>query len=223
MRATTTNDEQVALDVERGEVAFAGKRARILDGVAMGTLKADLSKAFGPKATQIVLTQFGFSHGWRLGKESQCTVSCENGTERRQAGVAIEGLEGLVGTGVATEGPLTREGMIVEHSYIAAQHLKLMGVAKEAVCWSICGVLSGYLSRCTNLEIFVLVDRCVGKGDPDCHFLGRTREGWGPERAQTGTSAIRESADSGVRIRRLSGDPHFGPASSGWPASTGVI
>jgi transcriptional regulator with PAS, ATPase and Fis domain len=52
------------------------------------------------------------------------------------------------------------------------------------MCWTICGLISGYLSRTAGREIYVLEDRCLGKGDAGCHLLGRTREEWGDERAE---------------------------------------
>jgi transcriptional regulator with PAS, ATPase and Fis domain len=51
------------------------------------------------------------------------------------------------------------------------------------VCWTICGLTSGYLSRTTGKEVYVLEDRCMTRGDAACHLLGRTREDWGDERA----------------------------------------
>ena len=52
------------------------------------------------------------------------------------------------------------------------------------MCWTICGLTSGYISRTAGKEIYVLEDRCLGKGDAACHLLGRTREEWGDERAE---------------------------------------
>jgi transcriptional regulator with PAS, ATPase and Fis domain len=52
------------------------------------------------------------------------------------------------------------------------------------VCWTICGLTSGYLSRIAGAETFVLEDRCMGKGDAGCHLRGRTRAEWGDERAE---------------------------------------
>jgi two-component system response regulator HydG len=40
------------------------------------------------------------------------------------------------------------------------------------VCWTICGLTSGYLSRSAGKEIYVLEDRCIGKGDAACHLVG---------------------------------------------------
>jgi two-component system response regulator HydG len=52
------------------------------------------------------------------------------------------------------------------------------------VCWTICGLTSGYLSRALGKEIYVLEERCIGRGDAACHLLGRTLEEWGDSRAE---------------------------------------
>jgi transcriptional regulator with PAS, ATPase and Fis domain len=44
--------------------------------------------------------------------------------------------------------------------------------------------MSGYASRATDKEIYVLEDRCLGEGHTACRLLGRTREEWGHERAE---------------------------------------
>jgi len=69
-------------------------------------------------------------------------------------------------------------------SFEAEQHLLHFGRAEAPMCWTICGQISGYLSRISGKEIFVLEDRCLSKGDAGCHLLGRTREAWGDERAE---------------------------------------
>jgi transcriptional regulator with PAS, ATPase and Fis domain len=69
-------------------------------------------------------------------------------------------------------------------SYEAEQHLLHFGRADSPVCWTICGLMSGYISRTTDKEIYVLEDRCLGEGHAACHFLGRTREEWGKEHAE---------------------------------------
>jgi two-component system response regulator HydG len=69
-------------------------------------------------------------------------------------------------------------------SYEAEQHLLHFGRSDSAVCWTICGLMSGYFSRTTGKEVYVLEDRCLGEGHAACHLLGRTREEWGDERAE---------------------------------------
>ncbi|MBD3871135.1 MAG: sigma 54-interacting transcriptional regulator, partial [Acidobacteria bacterium] len=66
----------------------------------------------------------------------------------------------------------------------AEQHLLHFGRSDSAVCWTICGLMSGYVSHTTSREIYVLEDRCLGEGHAACHLLGRTREDWGDEHAE---------------------------------------
>jgi transcriptional regulator with PAS, ATPase and Fis domain len=69
-------------------------------------------------------------------------------------------------------------------SYEAEQHLLHFGRADAPACWTICGLISGYLTRTAGTELYVLEDRCTGKGDAACHLFARTREEWGGERAE---------------------------------------
>jgi transcriptional regulator with PAS, ATPase and Fis domain len=69
-------------------------------------------------------------------------------------------------------------------SYEAEQHLLHFGRSDSPVCWTICGLTSGYFSHTTGQEIYVLEDRCLGEGHAACHLLGRTREEWGDEHAE---------------------------------------
>jgi transcriptional regulator with PAS, ATPase and Fis domain len=100
-----------------------------------------------------------------------------------RAGSHIHALEGLFRMEPGSTGALSREGLLVGASYEAEQHLLHFGRSDEPVCWTISGLASGYRSRCAGTQIFVLEDRCQGRGDPGCQLLGRTREAWGEERA----------------------------------------
>ena len=69
-------------------------------------------------------------------------------------------------------------------SYEAEQHLLHFGRSDAPVCWTICGLTSGYLSRTAGHEVYVLEDRCLGAGDAACHLLARARDEWGDDRAE---------------------------------------
>ena len=107
-----------------------------------------------------------------------------NNEEWRRAGPRIHTLGGLFRTQPGTEDPLSKKGAMLLASYEAEQHLLHLGRSDTAVCWTICGLLSGYVSCTTDKEIYVLEDRCLGQGHAACHMLGRTREEWGDERAE---------------------------------------
>jgi len=177
-------EELLELDPEGGVIRFAGQRALLLDAVAMGLLRKYLVENFGLTAARTVLTQFGFAHGWRMAEAMHAEFKWDSDEDWRRAGTRIHALEGLFGVETGSRGPVSREGAMLVASYEAEQHLLHFGRADVAVCWTIAGLTSGYASQSEGKEIYVLEDRCVGKGDAACHLLGRTRQEWGDEHAE---------------------------------------
>jgi DNA-binding NtrC family response regulator len=175
--------ELLELDPEGGVIRFAGQRALLLDAVAMGLLRNYLVENFGVHAARTVLTQFGFAHGWRMAEAMQSEFKWDSNEEWQDAGSRIHALEGLFRVEQGSQSPLSKEGRILMASYEAEQLLLHSGRADSPVCWTTCGCASGYLSRTSGKRIYVLEDRCMGKGDTICHLIGRTREEWGDERA----------------------------------------
>jgi DNA-binding NtrC family response regulator len=182
--AELDHDELLELDPEGGLIRFAGQRALLLDAVAMGLLRKYLVESFGLTAARTVLTQFGFAHGWRMAEAMQAEFKWESAEDWCRAGTRIHALEGLFRVDAGNKDPLSREGVMLDASYEAEQHLLHFGRSDEPACWTISGLTSGYISRSSGKEIYVLEDRCLGKGDVACHLLGRTREEWGDERAE---------------------------------------
>jgi two-component system response regulator HydG len=175
--------ELLELDSDAGVIRFAGQRALLIDAVAMGLLRKYLVENFGLTAARTVLTQFGFAHGWRMAEAMEAEFTWENDDEWRRAGTRIHTLEGLFHVELGTA-PLSKEGAMIAGSYEAEQHLLHFGRSDVPVCWTICGLTSGYLSRIAGSETYVLEDRCMGKGDVACHLFARSREQWGDERAE---------------------------------------
>ena len=176
--------ELLELDPEGGVIRFAGQRALLLDAVAMGLLRKYLVENFGLTAARTVLTQFGFAHGWRMAEAMQAEFKWNSDDDWQRAGTRIHALEGLFRVEADSKGPLSKEGVTLLASYEAEQHLLHFGRSDVPVCWTICGLTSGYVSRSSGKEIYVLEDRCLGKGDAACHLIGRTRDEWGDERAE---------------------------------------
>ncbi|HWO25014.1 MAG TPA: sigma-54-dependent Fis family transcriptional regulator [Kofleriaceae bacterium] len=182
--ADLAHEELLELDPDAGVIRFAGQRALLLDAVAMGLLRKYLVENFGVTAARTVLTQFGFAHGWRMAEAMKSKFTWESDDEWRRAGPRIYTLEGLFRVEPGGDGPLSRHGAMLVASYEAEQHLLHFGRADEPVCWMICGLTSGYLSRVAGKDTYVLEDRCLGKGDAACHLFGRSREEWGEDRAE---------------------------------------
>ena len=178
------HQELLELDAEGGLIRFAGQRALLLDAVAMGLLRKYLVENFGLNAARAVLTQFGFAHGWRMAEAMEAEFKWTSDEDWRRAGTRIHELGGLFRVESGSNGLLSKEGVMLAASYEAEQHLLHFGRSDVPACWTICGLTSGYISRCAGKEIYVLEDRCMGRGDAACHLLGRTREEWGDERAE---------------------------------------
>lgn len=176
-------EELLELDPDGGVVRFAGQRALVLDAVAMGVLRQYLVENFGPAAARAVLTQFGFAQGWRMAEALRDGVAWASDDDWRRAGPHIVALAGMFRCQAGLDDPRSPEGATLLASYEAEQHLLHLGRADSPVCWTICGLMSGYLSRTSGEEIFVFEDRCLATGADACHILGRTREAWGSERA----------------------------------------
>ncbi len=178
------HEELLELDPEGGVIRFAGQRALLLDAVAMGLLRQYLVENFGLTAARAVFTQFGFAHGWRMAEALKKSFDWGDDEEWRRAGPHIYTLQGLFRTQPGSDDPLSKRGAMLLASYEAEQHLLHFGRSDSSVCWTICGLISGYLSHTAGREIFVLEDRCLGQGHAACHLLGRTREGWGERRSE---------------------------------------
>jgi two-component system, NtrC family, response regulator HydG len=178
------HDELLELDPGGGVIRFAGQRALLLDAVAMGLLRKYLVENFGLTAARAVLTQFGFAHGWRMAEAMKAEFKWQSDEEWRRAGTRVHTLEGFFRIESGSLDPLAPQGSTLVASYEAEQHLLHFGRADTPACWTLCGLTSGYCSRIAGHDIYVLEDRCLGKGDAACHLVGRTREEWGDERAE---------------------------------------
>ena len=176
--------ELLELDPEGGVIRFAGQRALLVDAVAMGILRKYLVENFGLTAARAVLTQFGFAHGWRMAEAMQAAFKWDSNDDWRHAGTRIYTLEGLFRVEAGNRDPLSKSGPMLVASYEAEQHLLHFGRADSPMCWTVCGLTSGYLSRAVGREVYVLEDRCMGTGAAACHLLGRTRDEWGEDRAE---------------------------------------
>jgi two-component system response regulator HydG len=176
--------ELVEFDSEDGVLRFAGERALIIDATAKGNLRKELINHFGLITARAVLTRFGFIQGWRMAEAMQDLFQWESEDDWHHACGRIHMLEGMYRLGPGPPGSLTKQGLTLAGSYEAEQHIAHLGRSDTSVCWTICGLTSGYLSRALGKEIFVLEERCIGRGDAVCHLLGRTLEEWGDDRAE---------------------------------------
>ncbi|MFO0749710.1 MAG: sigma-54-dependent Fis family transcriptional regulator [Myxococcota bacterium] len=176
-------EELLQLDSAVGEIRLIGQRAVLVDATALGMLRKELVEHLGLEVARVVLTRFGFVQGWGNAEALRSQSKWESEAERLMAGQRIQMIEGMCFIEPGDPGPLSKQGSTLVSSFEAEQHIAHLGRSDQATCWMLCGLTSGYLSRVLDKEIYVLEDRCIGKGDAACRMVARTREEWGDARA----------------------------------------
>ena len=178
--------ELLQFSPEGGLITFAGERVLLLDAVALGLLRKELIGTLGMTAARVVLTRFGYAHGWRVAETLRKGFPWDSEDEWRIAGARLHTLQGLVRAELTrasfNSAAPTAEG-IWHDSYEAEQHLLHLGQADEPVCWTLTGFATGYMSCVYGREIIAIEERCRGKGDALCRAVVRSKEEWGPELA----------------------------------------
>jgi two-component system, NtrC family, response regulator HydG len=189
--------ELLELDPGGGLVRFAGQRALIVDAVAQGLLRKELIDTFGVRVARGILSRFGYIHGRRMAEAMRSQFKWESEEDWRLAGARIYALQGLFRLDPA--GPAAGSGTAWHESYEAEQHLLHLGRTDYPVCWTLCGLMSGYLSFAAGKEMYALEDRCMGKGDSSCHVTIKTVEEWGDAADSELAVFKREGIDSALR------------------------
>jgi len=171
--------ELLEVDIDGGLIRFAGQRALIFDAVAQGLLRKELIDTFGVRVARGLLSRFGYAHGQRMAEAMRTQFKWESDEDWRRAGSRIYALQGLFMLEPGSHFSFDEDGGSWRVSYEAEQHLLHLGQADYPVCWTLCGLASGYLSRATGRDLFAVEDRCTAKGDTACHILVKTAEEWG--------------------------------------------
>jgi two-component system response regulator HydG len=175
--------ELLQFNPKGGILRFANERVLLLDAVALGLLRRELIDTLGLTAARALLTRFGYAHGWRTAESLEHGFPWDSADDWKRAGGWLHTLQGLVRSEPASwdpsHGPKPIGLAIWQDSYEAEQHLLHLGRADEAVCWTLTGFASGYLSRAHGRDIYCMEDRCRGKGDAVCRLVGRPIEEWG--------------------------------------------
>jgi two-component system, NtrC family, response regulator HydG len=163
--------EILELDPDNGTIHFAGQRAVICDAVSHRLLREELTDSFGETTSRGILSRFAYIQGRRMAEALKSKFKWESEKDWQKAGGRILALQGrfmLDPNSTDTFGP---EGGTWRVSYEAEEQILIKGRSDKAVCWNLCGFISGYLSYSLDKEVHAVEDKCMGKGDPFCHVL----------------------------------------------------
>ncbi len=191
--------ELLELDPGGGLVRFAGQRALIFDSVTQGLLRKELIDTFGIRVARGILSRFGYIQGRRMAEAMRSQFKWDSDEDWRRAGARIYALQGLFRIDSSAPALSSAGGAAWQASYEAEQHLLHLGQVDYPVCWTLCGLMSGYLSFATGQELYALEDRCVGRGDSSCHVAIKTVEEWGEAAGDQLAVFKREGIDAALQ------------------------
>jgi two-component system, NtrC family, response regulator HydG len=190
--------ELLELDPNGGLIRFAGQRALVFDAVAQGLLRKELIDTFGVRVARGILSRFGYVHGRRMAEAMRAQFKWDSDEDWRRAGPRIYALQGLFRLEAGGPGSFAEGGGTWHVSYEAEQHLLHLGRSEFPVCWTLCGLASGYLSFATGKEMVAVEDRCMGKGDSACRVTIKSVEEWGDSAADQLSFFKREGIDAAL-------------------------
>jgi len=198
-------EELLQFQPEQGQILLEGSRVIIFDTTALGKLRKDLIDTLGMDRAKGFLIRYGWSCGFQAALRIKEKFQLNNDLEWPYSGPTIHTLEGFahVSTEVIDnnrpEGTWFLKG-IWTNSFEAEQHILHYGHHNEPVCWMLVGYAGGYRSACIGKKVIYKEEKCVGKGDKHCTFIGKTIEEWGeeivPELAYYEVSKISEELEA---------------------------
>jgi transcriptional regulator of acetoin/glycerol metabolism len=191
---------------DQGIIRLHEQRVVILSAAAMGLMRKELIDTLGLETARRLLLRFGFADGYHDAVSLRDRSKWANPLDGLRAGAMLHTLEGIVRVEVrAVEydemtGRFTEE-VVWHDSYEAEQHVHHYGKSTSAVCWSLVGYSSGFVSACLGKEVYFRETSCLGTGASRCEAMGRDAESWRQE-----LDAIRtdfQAADLGQEVERL--------------------
>jgi sugar diacid utilization regulator len=169
-----------------GEIFFKDKRMLISSADAWGLLRKDLIAALGMERAKRFLLRHGWNSGVNDARNLKEMFDWGSDLEWLLAGPQMHSLLGSVFSEVtkldvnAEAGTFYLEG-IWHNSYEAQQHLLHFPSHHQSVCYHLIGYAGGYSSEYFGKKIIYKETECIGKGDRQCRFIGKTIDEWGDE------------------------------------------
>jgi len=145
------------------------------------------------------LSRFGYAHGQRMAEAMRSQFKWDSLEDWQRAGSRIYALQGLFMLEPGSSFCFDEGGGSWRVSYEAEQHLLHLGQAEHPVCWTLCGLASGYLSCATGNEVYAVEDRCMGKGDSACHITVKSIKEWNETSSDTVAVFKREDIDAALK------------------------
>jgi len=172
-------------NVEKGNF-LQSHRMFISSADAWGALIKDLVLALGIERAKRFLLRYGYQCGRHEAMTLMDMFNWENKKEWVMGGVTMHNLSGrTTSVPIKVHIDTDKKELDVEgywnDSYEAKQYLQHFPHHSEPVCYFLEGYASGYCSTSLGKKVVFKEVECIGKGDKNCRFMGKTIDQWGDE------------------------------------------
>ena len=177
---------RLRFNVERGEIWLDENRMLLLHARSMGALRRELFDSLGEERARGLLVRMGFTSGQQDAELAKTLLGSADPYDVLCIGPELHAFAGLVRAKIVKSeldwerGSFTGE-VVWENSWEADSHLQQFGIGDDAVCWSLVGYASGFVTQFFNRFIVFRETSCVAKGDSHCYVVAKPAEEWGDD------------------------------------------
>ncbi|WP_026565605.1 XylR N-terminal domain-containing protein [Bacillus sp. UNC41MFS5] len=184
MEQVLTSLNKSDIEFNPGQIRFKGERFILMNAEALGMLSRDLISTLGRERARAFLLRYGWECGYKDSISIKKLFPNASLEYLHQQAPIFHMQEGFVqvdlqGLSVDYEqNKFYMEGVWL-NSFEVEQHIQHFGIVKDPVCWTLIGYASGVSTGIFGRKILYKEVACVGRGDTECRFIGRTVEEWG--------------------------------------------
>lgn len=170
-------DNLIDVDPRSGMIKMNNRRMTLMSVEALGLLRRDLVDTLSMDRAKGFLMRYGWACGYRGAENIKQAYTWNSLRDLILAGPVLHTLEGVV-TVEADKLVMDDDSLYFtgywRNSFEVEEHLNHYGMNDSSVCWILVGYASGFLSNVFEKEVIVYEEKCIGKGDDYCYFVGET-------------------------------------------------
>lgn len=167
----------IDINPRTGIIKLHDKRMVLISVEALGILRNDLINTLGKERAKGFLMRYGWACGKRAAESLKESYEWASINELAIAGTSMHTMEGIVT--VEPDILKIKEDHLYftgtwRNSFEVENFLNEQQIGNEAICWTLIGYASGYLTSIFGKDVVAYEKYCRGKGDAICYFVAET-------------------------------------------------
>ncbi len=173
----------IRFDNDSGTIWLEQQRMLLLHASALGSMRKELIESLGISYARGLLIRMGWESAQSDAELAKRMRANQSPMDIFSVGPQLHTIEGVVKVDpvkveIDIEAGKFYGEFIWTNSIEAEEHIRLLGITDEAVCWQLLGYACGYTSHFMGTPIFYKEVECIGKGDKQCRIIGKPLNEW---------------------------------------------